>query len=179
MENWSTWRLLLNEHPTLWSKKHWFAKVHCKPKSTCFFFFTNPCVEKCPFTTISMPPWRIPHQFSIKQQCLPPRSKKKDGAVGLKKRVWLWGRWDHQVDTIWWQMRCPLHPTQWKGTFGITRLWSMFHWESLTCRQNLKDAITQMRLNEESKKAGYVHLKNLDFMCEWCIPLVSVWDVAH
>ena len=141
MENWSTWRLLLNEHPTLWSKKHWFAKAHCKPKSTCFFFFTNPCVEKCPFTTISMPPWRIPHQFSIKQQCLPPRSKKKDGAVGLKKRVWLWGRWDHQVDTIWWQMRCPLHPTQWKGTFGITRLWSMFHWESLDAGLQQVDGI--------------------------------------
>ena len=39
-------------------------------------------------------------------------------------------------------------------------------------RQQLKDAIVTMSREQETKKAGFVHLKNLEFMCEWCIPLV-------
>ena len=64
----------------------------------------------------------------------------------------------------------------------LPKLVLLFSWIRLAYpafRRNLKDAITQMKRNEESKKAGYVHLKNLEFMCEWCIPLVSIWEVAH
>jgi hypothetical protein len=82
------------------------------------------------------------------------------------------------------QLHFEMFPAQpWFANLArLPKLVLLFSWIRLAYpafRQNLKDAITQMRLNEESTKAGYVHLKNLEFMCEWCIPLVSVWDVAH
>jgi len=40
-------------------------------------------------------------------------------------------------------------------------------------RDDLKSAITDMEANNSTSRAGYRHLKNIEFLCEWFIPVVS------
>jgi hypothetical protein len=75
------------------------------------------------------------------------------------------------------QLHFEMFPTQpwFANQQKLPKLVLRFSWIRLAYpqfRQQLKDAIVTMSRLQETKKAGFVHLKNLEFMCEWCIPLV-------
>ena len=57
----------------------------------------------------------------------------------------------------------------------LSSLLMKFSWTRLaypSVRPVLKSALKQLERENSSSKAGYRHLKNLEFMCEWFIPVV-------
>ena len=46
-------------------------------------------------------------------------------------------------------------------------------------RDQLKAALLHMETVNSTSKAGYRHLKNLEFLCDWFIPVVSICVVPR
>ena len=61
------------------------------------------------------------------------------------------------------------------GQKKLSKNVTLFSWIRLaypSFEKELHEAITNMERSNSSAKAGYRHLKNLKFLCEWLIPVV-------
>ena len=73
-----------------------------------------------------------------------------------------------------------MNPTQpwFPNQHRLPKLVLRFTWIRLAYprfRKSLQDAIRFMEQRQEHKKAGYIHLRNLQILCEWYIPLVTIF----